>query len=290
MGAADAGAEMDEPTTRGVDGPPSGRPETTSTPRLPAPGGPHRRPGSFLAPGARAAMPPLSWGEQGVAAQMDGCEEIATQKTAEQRMAEHKVRQGDHVPRLAREGGHRSFDVVWNHPDNAELKKLRSNPCILLPGDIVAVPEIEARTESGSTDQRHTFKAEVSLLTLGLTLQNWDGAVLEPESKLLKIDGAEAKAADEGEGTIRATIEPMASSGLLRIDGREITLKIGHLDPVDSDSGVRSRLENLGYRIEDESENAFKLAVEEFQLEHGLAVDGIVGPNTRGKLEEVHGC
>ena len=83
---------------------------------------------------------------------------------------------------------------------------------------------------------------------------------------------------------------PTAAEALLRADEREATLHIGHLDPIDSDTGVRARLQNLGYRIEDDTDDAVRLGVEEFQVEHGLWVDGVVGPNTRGKLEEEHGC
>jgi murein L,D-transpeptidase YcbB/YkuD len=33
-----------------------------------------------------------------------------------------------------------------------------------------------------------------------------------------------------------------------------------------------------------------RLAVEEFQCDHGLKVDGVGGPDTQNKLKEVHGC
>jgi peptidoglycan hydrolase-like protein with peptidoglycan-binding domain len=52
------------------------------------------------------------------------------------------------------------------------------------------------------------------------------------------------------------------------------------------------RLNNLGYRAgdtTDANDSAFKSAVEEFQCDYALAVDGICGPNTQGKLKDVHG-
>ena len=72
-----------------------------------------------------------------------------------------------------------------------------------------------------------------------------------------------------------------------------IPVNIGHLDPVDEMSGQQGRLSNLGYflgEVDGQDSSAFRIAVEEFQCEHGLTVDGICGPNTRAKLKDAHGC
>jgi hypothetical protein len=71
---------------------------------------------------------------------------------------------------------------------------------------------------------------------------------------------------------------------------------VGHLDPVDTPTGQKARLNNLGYfagSLAKEDEALFKSAVEEFQLERmggGAAVDGKCGPKTQAKLKEAHGC
>jgi N-acetylmuramoyl-L-alanine amidase len=76
-----------------------------------------------------------------------------------------------------------------------------------------------------------------------------------------------------------------------------IPIKIGHLDPVDELSGQQARLNNLGYfagpfeeKSEEENKTMFLSAVEEFQCDHSLVVDGKCGPNTQAKLKQVHGC
>jgi peptidoglycan hydrolase-like protein with peptidoglycan-binding domain len=54
-----------------------------------------------------------------------------------------------------------------------------------------------------------------------------------------------------------------------------------------------ARLNNLGYfagEIENPDQTAFESAVEEFQCDHGVHVDGICGPNTQAKLKKLHGC
>jgi peptidoglycan hydrolase-like protein with peptidoglycan-binding domain len=69
-------------------------------------------------------------------------------------------------------------------------------------------------------------------------------------------------------------------------------LLIGHLDPVDAVSGQAARLNNLGYNAgsgEGEDVTRFEIAVQEFQVDHGLNIDGICGTETQAKLQELYG-
>ena len=71
-----------------------------------------------------------------------------------------------------------------------------------------------------------------------------------------------------------------------------VPLKIGHLDPVEHSSGQVGRLANLAYYrlpVEPVDKAEFLSAVEEFQCEQGLTVDGICGSATQAKLKQVHG-
>ena len=66
---------------------------------------------------------------------------------------------------------------------------------------------------------------------------------------------------------------------------------LGHLDPLETVTGVKARLKNLGYydgEINDEQDDEYKSEVRRFQQDHGLVVDGIVGPQTRAKLKDEH--
>ena len=84
-----------------------------------------------------------------------------------------------------------------------------------------------------------------------------------------------------------------------RIDGPQrqreharIPIQIGHLDPVDTPSGQTARLNNLGYNAGSGGEAGrvqFEMAVQEFQVDNGLPVDGVCGPQTQAKLQETHG-
>ncbi len=55
-------------------------------------------------------------------------------------------------------------------------------------------------------------------------------------------------------------------------------------------SGQQARLDNLGYFASDGDDDAFKSAVEEFQCDNSLTVDGDCGPATQAKLKQVYGC
>jgi len=77
----------------------------------------------------------------------------------------------------------------------------------------------------------------------------------------------------------------------------DLTLGIGELDPIDTPSGQMHRLHNLGYEpgppvppVTDEDRRRRRSAIEEFQCDQGLAVDGVCGPATQGRLLQVHGC
>jgi peptidoglycan hydrolase-like protein with peptidoglycan-binding domain len=106
------------------------------------------------------------------------------------------------------------------------------------------------------------------------------------------------------QGRIEQDIAPDAQHAILIIKDAQtpiteirIPIKIGHLDPENKVSGQKARLNNLGYfagpednRSEEENRTLFVSAVEEFQCEHGLTVDGKCGPSTQAKLKQVHGC
>ena len=52
-------------------------------------------------------------------------------------------------------------------------------------------------------------------------------------------------------------------------------------------------MSNLGYYLgplDADNPAKFRSAVEEFQCDYGLTVDGDCGPNTQAKLKQVHGC
>lgn len=217
-------------------------------------------------------------------------------------MAEHyTVNQGDHVAGIASRFGFTDYRTIWDHPNNQELKNKRQNPNVLFPGDVLYVPDRESREEERPTDQRHRFVVRRKPLKLHLKLRDHYEKPIANAPCVLIVDGVSRELTSDGNGELKLEIPPSAGQSVLVIKDTEqtpygemaIPVNIGHLDPVDEMSGQQGRLSNLGYFLgeaDGQDSPAFRIAVEEFQCEHGLTVDGICGPNTRAKLKEAHGC
>ncbi|HST45992.1 MAG TPA: peptidoglycan-binding domain-containing protein [Luteimonas sp.] len=218
----------------------------------------------------------------------------------------HRVGDDEHVPGIAAAHGHRNYLHVWAHPGNAALRQLRTRPSILCGGDTLYVPPVAPDSVDKPTDQRHRFTIQRAPLALrvavyrrfGATLQGCPARlVLEPTLRALPLDA---------DGGIEAGIEPGGTTAALHLDPpapataagvetlpRAFGLHIGRLDPVDTPSGQMQRLRNLGYfqhPAHDPRADDLRSAVEEFQCDQALAVDGVPGPTTRAALERAHGC
>lgn len=52
----------------------------------------------------------------------------------------YTVRSGDNLSALARRFNVRSWQDIYNLPDNAEFRRRRPNPNLIFPGDVVMIP------------------------------------------------------------------------------------------------------------------------------------------------------
>ena len=212
----------------------------------------------------------------------------------------YTIRQGDHMARIAHACGFPDWRVLWNHPGNAALRQLRNNPNVLFPGDVLYIPDPQLREEPCQTDDKHHFLKKGSKLKLRLTLLDQYETPIANANCMLTVGVTSRSVTTNGDGRLELEIDPTAREGLLVIQDEgtplneaRLAFAIGDLDPVEETSGQVARLNNLGYFAGDRSSPdpmAFQSAVEEFQCENGLTVDGICGPLTQAKLKEVHGC
>jgi len=225
----------------------------------------------------------------------------------------HTVAPGEHLSGIAHAHGFASYKTIWEAAENQKLKEERKNPNILLVGDRVFIPEKETKEESRPTDKKHRFEFQPETLKLRIGLMDLKNKPIEGHLCSLTVEGKSIDLTTKGDGTVEDFIPNLAAVGKLVDHGkpgeephieREIPLKIGHLDPEDTVSGQIARLNNLGYNAgvvpdhaltDNEAETLrkspqFLSAVEEFQCDFGLKVDGICGKNTRDKLVKVHGC
>jgi N-acetylmuramoyl-L-alanine amidase len=212
---------------------------------------------------------------------------------------EYIVQQGDYLSQIARDHGFSDYRTIWDHPDNQALKLKRKNPNVLLPGDVLVIPDRDLKQQPCATEKRHRFKTQGPGLRLRLVLEDVYKKPIENAKCVLEVENHSDYVTTDGDGRIDYPLPPNAKRASLVIqdaqtpyDSVPIPIKIGHLDPVEELSGQQSRLNNLGYfpGTASEYDEPFRSAVEEFQCDHGLAVDGICGPNTQAKLKEVHGC
>jgi hypothetical protein len=213
---------------------------------------------------------------------------------------DHTVQQGEHVSSVAKKYGFTNYRVIWNHPNNAELKKKRQNPNVLFPGDRLFLPDRELRDESCSTDRRHRFKMRGPILKLQLILEDLLEKPIGNARCLLVLENEFRRVTTAADGRIEQVIPSDSHDAVLIIQDTQtpfnytnIPIKIGNLDPVEEISGQQARLGNLGYFPGDgggKDDQTFRSAVEEFQCDHSLRVDGICGPKTQVKLKQVHGC
>ena len=203
----------------------------------------------------------------------------------------HTVRQGECITSIAAQYG-LAPETVWAAPENRDLKELRGNPNVLAPGDVVVIPDRQLKEESGTTETRHRFRKHGEAVPLRIQLRDVNDQPVTGADVILTIDGLTHSVTTDGQGVVEVLVPPDARQGTLAVADVGRTLQIGHLDPVSDSPGQRARLRNLGYGPGEDGQDGslFLSAVEEFQCDHGLQVDGICGPKTQEKLREVYGC
>jgi hypothetical protein len=185
------------------------------------------------------------------------------------------------------------WETLWEHPENAALKKARGNPYTLLPGDRVFLPEKSAGSRPIATGRRHVFRRRGVPEKLRLQFSDEDGAPRAGLAYTIEIDGVVVTGTTGDDGLIDQWIPPVAKDGTLTIGEDEVLpLGIGHLDPVSSESGARARLANLEYLDGAEPDSGgelYALALLTYQRIHGLEANGKLDAPTQAALLEEHG-
>lgn len=204
----------------------------------------------------------------------------------------YTVAQGDHIASVAADAGFLSWRTIWDDGKNSAIREKR-NPNVLYPGDVLEIPAKQKKEESIPTTEYSTFQTIGDPVQLKIVVQDWAGNAIVDTELDIQLDGGEKiRTAGDGSAT-KKTVDPQGQrEGTLVVKGYALALKLGHLDPVEELSGQVWRLNNLGYRAgepADTSNMDFRSAVEEFQCDNSLTVDGICGPNTQAKLKDVHG-
>lgn len=206
-------------------------------------------------------------------------------------MTEHTIEQGESILSLAFQYG--LFpNTIWNHPANTELKNKRKNMNILLPGDVVTIPDKQLKEYDKPTDKKHKFRRKGTPALFRLQVFDHEKPRAN-QSYTLIIDGTIYDGKTNGEGVLQHHIAPDARSGELTIgeDRQVILLSFGHLDPLSEITGIQKRLGNLGFDCGEPSEelnDATREALRLFQKRFNLPVTGEADKATTDKLAEMH--
>ena len=204
----------------------------------------------------------------------------------------HTIEQGETTIGLSEEFG-LFTDTIWNDPANASLKQLRQDMNVLLPGDVLVIPDLRLKEVTKPDAKKHRFKRKG--VPAKFRLQVFDGELPRANQKYqLVIDGKSSSGAADGQGVLELYVPPQAQEGLVRIgpDNFQFTLRFGHLNPISDITGVQNRLANLGFLDQDavsgEWDDATKSALGEFQTRFQLPVTGQADQATRDKLQAVY--
>lgn len=211
----------------------------------------------------------------------------------------HTVEQGEYLGLIAKNYGFASSKTIWDHDNNADLRDLRKDPNVLLKGDQVFIPDKQTKQAELTAGQQTRFKVRQDKILLRLVLDELFGEPLANAACEVRIDGRVKKLTTDADASLEFEVPLSAQSIELvvkedgsRLQDIALPLKIGHLDPIEEESGQVARLNNLGYfagPVDEIDEKLLASAVEEFQCDHGLTVDGKCGPKTQAKLKEIHG-
>jgi|GEM_PF-790970 len=215
----------------------------------------------------------------------------------------YSVRQGDTLGRIAWQNGFSDWQSIYNHPDNADLRKKRPNPDILAPGDVVAIPPRKPPVFQLATGREHKLVVKRPKVHLHLLLSNDDDKPIKnARYEIVLAAGAKSKLAGttDGNGVLKKDIP---------YDEVEVTitawppedpnkqsiswnLYVGGLDPLDTPSGIQARLESLGFDCGGESGDigpATEEALRAFRAQEKIDEQDLLGPKTLKALETEYG-
>ena len=179
-------------------------------------------------------------------------------------MPNYKVKQGECISSIAYEHGH-FWEKLWNHSDNAKLKEKRKDPNVLYPGDVVCIPDIELRKEPCDTEQKYRFIKKGTPAKFCLIVER-DDKPMKNTDYIFTTDGVNISGKTDEKGFLEVQIKPNAKHGKLIIADLTYELEFGSMDPIEENTGIQVRLQNLGFY-------------------HG-ALDGIIGPRTQQAIKE----
>jgi len=194
-------------------------------------------------------------------------------------MPVYTVQPGDYLVKIARDSGIANWRTIWDHPANSELRQKRKSPDILLAGDQLFVPVPTVKTVQLATGQTHKLEVTAPRPRLRIRVLDVNGNPVANQACFLSVDTPLLLKTD-ADGRIDAALEldhPVEGELFFPDLKLKYHLMIGGLDPEDTPSGEKHRLNNLGYfagvhdadQPGDADDWQLRWAQEEFDRDHG---------------------
>lgn len=204
------------------------------------------------------------------------------------------VRQGDYLAKLAYQFGCEP-SAIWDHPDNAEVRKRRGGDGELLyPGDLLVIPTAppkEVGVQGGTTND---YAAEVPRIEVVVRLVFGADAFANEEYEVQGVGEPQKGTTDaEGKLSFQAPVTARTATILLTKLNWPLPVQIGDMDPMAEPLGVMKRLFQLGYLEELRSTDDVEYlaaGLKAFQSAKGLPETGEIDEATMSALEELYGC
>jgi hypothetical protein len=214
-------------------------------------------------------------------------------------MKPYVIKQGDYLIKLAHI---LSFDAdeVWNSGRNAELRKKRPNHNVLVPGDVLFIPDVEEPKKNGfSAKSSNEYVAFVPRTKVKVAM-NMAGKPMKDEKYVVRGIGEDEKErTTDGQGNIQFECSVHVRDVEVHFPERKLTrtVAVGGLDPVEEPSGLKMRLKHLGFYTaqpaaasrEPRDENRIEAALNAFQAANGLPPTGKLDDATKAALLTAHG-
>ena len=211
---------------------------------------------------------------------------------------EHVVRPGECIASIARRYGFRDPKVIYDDPENQELRRLRPNPNQLYPGDVVRIPKaavlVEARLRTG---QKHVVVVPTARRKVRVRVLDAAGKPRANQPFTIVAEDRTYQGTSDGDGVVEQTISAAVMNATLTLGEVTLALWLGHLNPLSNTddggvSGAQGRLRNLGYRpglIDGKLGPKTRAALRQYQEDLGLEVTGELTDETLSALVDDHG-
>jgi hypothetical protein len=207
--------------------------------------------------------------------------------------------EGDCVSSMAYRAALPGVMPIWGLAENGQLRAVRTNPNLLVPGDEVYLPQPEPKTFFVSADEVVTLSRLAEEVDLELELFDDLGHPWKDEPYELTIEGVAGdpvKGQTDAGGRLKQSVPATANRASLKLKplnspGYTLVVRLGTLEPATTARGIQARLSNLGFPcdIDGSAGPKTRAALRAFQAAQGLQVTGEVSDATRSKLSELHG-